>query len=210
MLGALLRCRGGLADRCAELIKFVLGIVQLAIDDLQTHDDERMWTPAAAATPSGTLMAGSRNVLRMPSAFTRRIRCCLSNRSTADTRSRAAFAGEGALSHSSRNQVAVRSSLSFSIWGNTARAVGGGDCSAEPAPLLQGATTRGARLDGSQQSASAEHKLDELCTAIGETATASEERAEHRDVAILRSLPGIGRINLATLLSEASGPLSRR
>jgi transposase len=56
----------------------------------------------------------------------------------------------------------------------------------------------------------AEHKLDELCTAIGETATASEERAEHRDVAILRSLPGIGRINLATLLSEASGPLSRR
>ena len=39
---------------------------------------------------------------------------------------------------------------------------------------------------------------------------ASEERAEHRDVAILRSLPGTGRINLATLLSEASGPLSRR
>ena len=30
MLGALLR---------AELIKFVLGIVQLAIDDLQTHDE---------------------------------------------------------------------------------------------------------------------------------------------------------------------------
>ena len=29
-------------------------------------------------------------------------------------------------------------------------------------------------------------------------------------MAILRSLPGIGRINLATLLSEASGPLSRR
>ena len=36
------------------------------------------------------------------------------------------------------------------------------------------------------------------------------ERPEHRDVTILRSLPGIGRINLATLLSEASGPLSRR
>ena len=56
----------------------------------------------------------------------------------------------------------------------------------------------------------AERKLDELCTAIGETGAAPEERAEHRDVAILRSLPGIGRINLATLLSEASGPLSRR
>ena len=38
----------------------------------------------------------------------------------------------------------------------------------------------------------------------------SQPSAEHRDVAILRSLPGIGRINLATLLSEASGPLSRR
>ena len=56
----------------------------------------------------------------------------------------------------------------------------------------------------------AERKLDELCTAIGETGAAPEERAEHRDVAILRSLPGIGRINLATLLSEASEPLSRR
>src|SRR6516162_2249856 len=56
----------------------------------------------------------------------------------------------------------------------------------------------------------ADRKLDELCTAIGETGAASEERAEDRDVAILRSLPGIGRINLATLLSEASGPLSRR
>jgi len=54
----------------------------------------------------------------------------------------------------------------------------------------------------------AERKLDELCTAIGETGAASGERAG--DVAILRSLPGIGRINLATLLSEASGPLSRR
>jgi transposase len=56
----------------------------------------------------------------------------------------------------------------------------------------------------------AERKLDELCSAIGDTGAASEGRAEHRDVAILRSLPGIGRINLATLLSEASGPLSRR
>ena len=56
----------------------------------------------------------------------------------------------------------------------------------------------------------AEHKLDELCTAIGKTDVALGERAEHHDVAILRSLPGIGRINLATLLSEASGPLSRR
>jgi transposase len=56
----------------------------------------------------------------------------------------------------------------------------------------------------------AEQKLDEMCSAIGKTEVGSDERADHRDVAILRSLPGIGRINLATLLSEASGPLSRR
>src|SRR6185295_4903442 len=48
----------------------------------------------------------------------------------------------------------------------------------------------------------AERKLDELC--------ASFEGGQQDDVAILRSLPGIGRINLATLLGEASGPLSRR
>jgi len=48
----------------------------------------------------------------------------------------------------------------------------------------------------------AERKLDEFC--------ASFEGDRQDDVAILRSLPGIGRINLATLLAEASGPLSRR
>jgi hypothetical protein len=48
----------------------------------------------------------------------------------------------------------------------------------------------------------AERKLDELCAAL--------EGSEQDDVAILKSLPGIGRINLAALLAEASGPLSRR
>lgn len=52
----------------------------------------------------------------------------------------------------------------------------------------------------------AECKLDELCAALGE----QESLPVKRDVAILKSLPGIGRINLATLLAEASGPLSRR
>jgi hypothetical protein len=56
----------------------------------------------------------------------------------------------------------------------------------------------------------AERKLDELCTAISEIEQTSGERLQRRDVAILRSMPGIGRINLGTLLSEASGPLSRR
>jgi transposase len=48
----------------------------------------------------------------------------------------------------------------------------------------------------------AEKKLDELCAGF--------DASQRDDVAILRSLPGIGRINLATLLAEASGPLSRR
>ena len=53
-------------------------------------------------------------------------------------------------------------------------------------------------------------KLDELCAAIGETVAVTQGGAEPRDVAILRSLPGIGRMNLAALLAKASGPLSRR
>jgi hypothetical protein len=56
----------------------------------------------------------------------------------------------------------------------------------------------------------AEHKLDALCKAVGETGAASGECLQRQDVVILKSIPGIGRINLATLLSEGSGPLSRR
>jgi Transposase IS116/IS110/IS902 family len=56
----------------------------------------------------------------------------------------------------------------------------------------------------------AEGKLDKLCTAIGETDAASGDGLQRQDVMILRSMPGIGRINLATLLCEGSGPLSRR
>jgi transposase len=55
----------------------------------------------------------------------------------------------------------------------------------------------------------ADRKLDELCTVVGETAT-SGECLQRQDVVILKSMPGIGRINLATLLSEGSGPLSNR
>jgi transposase len=56
----------------------------------------------------------------------------------------------------------------------------------------------------------AERKLDELCAALGEQESPPGQSCKQRDVAILKSLPGIGRINLATLLAEASGPLSRR
>ena len=62
-----------------------------------------------------------------------------------------------------------------------------------------------------QQLKTAHRKLDELCAKL-EPPTESEpgQTSEQRDVAILRSLPGVGRINLATLLAEAWQPLQRR
>jgi len=56
----------------------------------------------------------------------------------------------------------------------------------------------------------AEAKLDALCAAIGKSDAESGEGRQRQDVMILRSMPGIGRINLATLLCVGSGPLSRR
>jgi transposase len=54
----------------------------------------------------------------------------------------------------------------------------------------------------------AERKLDDLCAALTQTETASATSPS--DAAILASLPGVGRTTLATLLTEASGPLTRR
>jgi transposase len=56
----------------------------------------------------------------------------------------------------------------------------------------------------------AERKLDALCGAIGEAGAAAADCITQSDVVVLRSVPGIGKITLATLLAEASGPLSRR
>jgi transposase len=55
-------------------------------------------------------------------------------------------------------------------------------------------------------------KLDELCACLDEPSpTAAEHGGSGRhDVKILKSMPGIGKIVLAILLAEASGPLSRR
>jgi transposase len=53
----------------------------------------------------------------------------------------------------------------------------------------------------------AERKLDELCTAFRSNDAAADAP---RDAAILSSMPGIGRIVLAVLLAEATGPLGRR
>jgi len=62
-----------------------------------------------------------------------------------------------------------------------------------------------------QQIKEAERRLDELCAAIEAAAeSAPGQICEQRDVAILRSCPGLGRINIATLLAEAREPLQRR
>jgi transposase len=54
----------------------------------------------------------------------------------------------------------------------------------------------------------AERKLDELCTALREQTAAAG--GAPCDAAILRSLPGVGPVTLASLLTEAAGPISRR
>lgn len=62
-----------------------------------------------------------------------------------------------------------------------------------------------------QQIKEAHQQLDELCARFGAaTETSPGQMCEQRDVAILRSLPGIGRINLATLLAEGWDLLRRR
>src|SRR5215212_8079697 len=60
-----------------------------------------------------------------------------------------------------------------------------------------------------QEFRQAERKLEELCTALSETDSAAQDSGPG-DAAILRSLPGVGPVTLATLLTEAAGPLARR
>jgi transposase len=62
-----------------------------------------------------------------------------------------------------------------------------------------------------QQAKEADRKLDELCARLEPTSENPPGQInEQRDVAILRSFPGLGRINLATLLVEAPEPLRQR
>ena len=61
----------------------------------------------------------------------------------------------------------------------------------------------------------AEQKLDTLCARLeqpsdGERESEPGQRSEQCDVTILRSLPGVGRTNLAALLAEATEPWRRR
>ena len=62
-----------------------------------------------------------------------------------------------------------------------------------------------------RQIADANQQLDRLTERlVGSEAAEPGQREEQRDVTILRSLPGVGRIVLATLLAEASDALRRR
>jgi transposase len=54
----------------------------------------------------------------------------------------------------------------------------------------------------------AERKLDGLCAGLGQDAAAAAHAPG--DAAILSSLPGVGTVTLATLLTEAGDPLARR
>lgn len=59
------------------------------------------------------------------------------------------------------------------------------------------------------QRTTAERRIDQLLTALA-AAPAQDELGEHRDVEILQSLPGVGRMVAATMLTEATGPLADR
>jgi transposase len=62
-----------------------------------------------------------------------------------------------------------------------------------------------------QQLKETDRRLDQFCDAIEASAEiAPGQICEQRDVAILRSCPGLGRIIIATLLAEACEPLRRR
>jgi len=59
------------------------------------------------------------------------------------------------------------------------------------------------------QRLTAERRIDRLLESLATESREAESR-EHRDVEILRSLPGVGRMVAATILTEATGPLADR
>ena len=61
-----------------------------------------------------------------------------------------------------------------------------------------------------RQIAHARNQLDTLTQSVSQPQDSGPGQSTQRDVAILASLPGIGRTNLATLLAEASDALQRR
>jgi transposase len=60
-----------------------------------------------------------------------------------------------------------------------------------------------------EQRTRCERRLEALLALLA-TPAAGDDQDEHRDVTILRSLPGVGRVVAATMLAEASRPLAAR
>lgn len=60
-----------------------------------------------------------------------------------------------------------------------------------------------------EQRTRCERRLEGLLDLLA-TPAAGDDHEEHRDVTILRSLPGVGRVVAATMLAEASRPLAAR
>jgi transposase len=60
------------------------------------------------------------------------------------------------------------------------------------------------------QRLAAERRIDRLLERLATSDAPEGEAREHRDVVILQSLPGVGRIVTATMLAEATGPLADR
>jgi transposase len=60
------------------------------------------------------------------------------------------------------------------------------------------------------QRVAAERRIDGLLERLASRETTDPELREHRDVEILQSLPGVGRMVTATMLTEATGPLAER
>ena len=61
-----------------------------------------------------------------------------------------------------------------------------------------------------EQRLAAERRIDRLLERLATSEAADGEPREHRDVEILQSLPGVGRMVAATMLTEATGPLADR
>jgi transposase len=61
-----------------------------------------------------------------------------------------------------------------------------------------------------QQRADCGREIDTLLDQLAPEGDAEGQNCEHRDVQILRSLPGVGRVVAATMLAEASQPLAER
>lgn len=61
-----------------------------------------------------------------------------------------------------------------------------------------------------QQSRDCERQIQLLLDELAAQQPADEKKREHRDVTILQSLPGAGRVVVATMLAEASQPLAER